>query len=133
MHEAVRELESIKTRDDVGLGAMLALVYTHKKFSNVDKESVGELDARIKEIRKRADEKVNLSNYTTIILKFYATKNIMVHFLKALYYAGYFWYTVNRPDKSKEYIDRGLKQNDSFHEVGFSNLGGNLLFDQFKK
>ena len=61
MHEAVRELEAIKTRDDVGLGAMLALVYTHKKFSSVDKESVGELDARIKEIRKKADEKVHLN------------------------------------------------------------------------
>ena len=59
MHEAVRELEAVKTRDDVGLGAMLALVYTHKKFSNIDKESVGELDAKIKEIRKKADEKVN--------------------------------------------------------------------------
>ena len=58
MHEAVRELEAIKTRDDVGLGAMLALVYTHKKFSSVDKESVGELDARIKEISEKADEKV---------------------------------------------------------------------------
>jgi hypothetical protein len=34
-HEAVRDLESLKTREDVGLGSMLALVYTHKKFSSV--------------------------------------------------------------------------------------------------
>ena len=34
-HEAVRDLESLKTREDVGLGAMLALVFTHKKFSTV--------------------------------------------------------------------------------------------------
>lgn len=34
-HDAVRDLESLKNRDDVGLGAMLALVYTHKKFSSI--------------------------------------------------------------------------------------------------
>lgn len=57
----MRDLESLKTREDVGLGAMLALVYTHKKFSNVDKDSINELDSRIKEIRKKADEKVIFS------------------------------------------------------------------------
>ena len=31
---------------------------------------------------------------------------------KALYYAGYFWFSVNRPDKAREYIDRGIKMND---------------------
>lgn len=58
MQEAVRELEAIKTRDDVGLGAMVALYYARKKDSSIDKESVDELDAKIKEISKKADEKV---------------------------------------------------------------------------
>lgn len=93
-HEAVRELESLKNREDVALGSMIALVYAHKKFQSQDREAIVELDGRIKEIRKKADE-------------------------KSLYYAGYFWYCVNRPDKAKEYIDRGLKQNDSFCEVKF--------------
>lgn len=34
-HEAVKELEGIRSREDVGLGAMLALVYTHKKFASI--------------------------------------------------------------------------------------------------
>ena len=36
---------------------------------------------------------------------------------RSLYYAGYFWYIAGRGDKAKEYIDRGLKQNDQFNEV----------------
>ena len=34
-HEAVKDLELLKNREDVGLGAMLALVFTHRKFSNI--------------------------------------------------------------------------------------------------
>ncbi|CAF0765805.1 unnamed protein product [Brachionus calyciflorus] len=90
-HEAVRELESLRNREDVALGSMIALVYAHKKFQSQDREAIVELETRIKEMRKKADE-------------------------KSLYYAGFFWYSVKRPDKAKEYIDRGLKQNDSFCE-----------------
>lgn len=93
-YEAVKELESLKNREYVSLGSMIALVYAHKKFQSQDKEAIVELDAKIKEIRRKADE-------------------------KSLYFAGYFWYSMNRPDKAKEYIDRGLKQNDSFCEVNF--------------
>ena len=56
--EAVKELESIKNREEVGLGAMLALVFVHKKFSSIDRDTINELDTRIKEIRKKADETV---------------------------------------------------------------------------
>lgn len=91
-YEAVKELESLKNREYVALGSMIALVYAHKKFQSQDREAIVELDAKIKETRRKADE-------------------------KSLYFAGYFWYSVNRPDKAKEYIDRGLKQNDSFCEV----------------
>lgn len=35
-HEAVRDLESLRNNEeDVGLGAMIALLYTHKKFATV--------------------------------------------------------------------------------------------------
>jgi len=36
-HEAVRELEPLRNREEVSLGSMLALVYTHKKFSSIGK------------------------------------------------------------------------------------------------
>ena len=91
-NEAIRDLDSLKNKEDVGLGSMIALVYAHKRFASVDKDSVNELDARIKETRKKVEE-------------------------KPLYYAGYFWYIVNRPDKAREYIDRALKKNPEFVEV----------------
>jgi tetratricopeptide repeat protein 21B len=68
-----------------------------------DKETIAELDAKVKETRKRAEE-------------------------KALYYAGYFWFAIGRPEKAKEYIDRGLKQNDSYCEV---NIGQRRLKSYF--
>ena len=37
---------------------MIALVYAHNKFQSSDKEAISELDSRIKEIRKKANEKV---------------------------------------------------------------------------
>ena len=43
--------------------------------------------------------------------------SVKITIKQALYYAGYFWNAVNRSDKAKEYLDRGLKQNDSFNEV----------------
>ena len=58
-HEAVKELEAIKNREDVGLGAMLALVFVYKKFASVDRDSVNDLDSRIKEVRKKAEETVS--------------------------------------------------------------------------
>ena len=35
IHEAVKDLEFLKTRDDVGLGALLALMHAHKKFTTI--------------------------------------------------------------------------------------------------
>jgi tetratricopeptide repeat protein 21B len=48
-----------------------------------------DLDAKLKESRKQADE-------------------------KALVYAGYFWYIIDRPDKAKEYADRAVKMNETY-------------------
>lgn len=68
-HEAMRILENLKTHPDIGLGAMVALLHAHKKFANqndtrgnddYDRKpaAVDELDRKVKETRKRADEKV---------------------------------------------------------------------------
>ena len=35
IHEAVKDLDFLKTRDDVGLGALLALIHAHKKFTTI--------------------------------------------------------------------------------------------------
>jgi hypothetical protein len=35
IHEVVRDLEFLKSRDDVGVGTLLALIHTHKKFSTI--------------------------------------------------------------------------------------------------
>ena len=37
IHEAVKELDSLKTKEDVGIGSLLALTYAHKKFSSLGK------------------------------------------------------------------------------------------------
>jgi tetratricopeptide repeat protein 21B len=81
-------LDFLKTNDTVNVGALLALIHAHKKFSSVDRETLIDLDAKLKESRKQADE-------------------------KGLYFGGYFWYLIGRPDKAREYVDRGVKMNDS--------------------
>lgn len=52
---------------------------------------------------------------------FYFTRNKQLKYFlsqnQALYYAGYFWYIVNRNDKAKDYIDRAIKLNDSCIEA----------------
>jgi hypothetical protein len=69
------------------------------------------LDSKVKDARKHADDKVE--NFTKNYFKFsinFASK-------KALYFAGFFWYATNRPEKGKEYIDRAIRMNDSCIEA----------------
>lgn len=112
-------MEGIKTHPDVGLGAMLALLHAHKKFATTDREATEELDRKVKEIRKKADEKVKqqLLLFCIIYHSYIIHISYIIELFKALYYAGYFLYAVNKPEKSKEYIDRSIKQNDSLCEV----------------
>ena len=39
-NEAIRDLDTLKSKEDVGLGSMLALVYAHKKFATVGKSII---------------------------------------------------------------------------------------------
>jgi tetratricopeptide repeat protein 21B len=41
------------------LGTVLALIHAHKKCLKVDKEAVAQLDAKLKEDRKKAGDKVS--------------------------------------------------------------------------
>jgi tetratricopeptide repeat protein 21B len=43
----------------VNLGAITALLNAHKKCQNIDKEAVAQLDAALKEERKKASDEVN--------------------------------------------------------------------------
>ena len=49
VQEGIRELDSVQTYTEVQLGALLALIYAHKRCSTVDREAVVALDTRLKE------------------------------------------------------------------------------------
>ncbi|XP_056653199.1 tetratricopeptide repeat protein 21B isoform X3 [Monodelphis domestica] len=89
--EAFRELEAIKNKQDVSLCSLIALIYGHKLSSNPDRETILELDAKMKEHRKTAGP-------------------------KALYYAGLFLWHVGRHDKAREYVDRMIKISNGSKE-----------------
>ncbi|XP_048165484.1 tetratricopeptide repeat protein 21B isoform X3 [Corvus hawaiiensis] len=84
VQESIRQLESIKNKQEVSLCTMMALIYAHKKSPNPDRDAILELDARLKEQRKTAGQ-------------------------QALYYAGLFLWHLGREDKAREYIDRMIK------------------------
>ena len=42
------------------LGSLLALIHAHKKCQPVDKEAVTQLDTKLKDERKRADDQVRM-------------------------------------------------------------------------
>ncbi|KFZ59503.1 Tetratricopeptide repeat protein 21B, partial [Antrostomus carolinensis] len=84
IQEAIRQLESIKNKQDVSLCTMMALIYAHKKSPNPDRDAILELDAKVKEQRKTAGQ-------------------------RALYFAGLFLWHLGREDKAREYVDRMIK------------------------
>ncbi|KAM5156060.1 tetratricopeptide repeat protein 21B isoform 2-T2 [Callospermophilus lateralis] len=89
--EALREFEAIKSKQDVSLCSLIALIYAHKMSPNPDREAILESDARMKEQRKGAGQ-------------------------KALYHAGLFLWHLGRHDKAREYIDRMIKISDGSSE-----------------
>jgi len=91
LQEGIRELDSLQSYSEVQLGSLLALIHAHKKCQPVDKEAVTQLDTKLKDERKRADD-------------------------QALYYAGIFLLHIDRADKAKEYVDRLLKINPQSKE-----------------
>ncbi|CRK98820.1 CLUMA_CG012072, isoform A [Clunio marinus] len=84
IQEGIRELNSLTSDSDVGIGSMLSLIYGHKKCSVVDKEAVGSLEARIKEERKRL------------------TPN-------SAYYASLFLFLCGKYEKARDYAEKTLK------------------------
>ncbi|XP_068223465.1 tetratricopeptide repeat protein 21B-like [Palaemon carinicauda] len=92
IQEAIRQLQPLQNERDVMLGALLALIYAHRRCQVVDKEAVAQLDAKLKEERKRASE-------------------------IPLYYASMFLLLSSRIDKAREYVDRLLKL-DPEHQDG---------------
>jgi tetratricopeptide repeat protein 21B len=94
--EAIREFESIQERQEVVLCCLMALIYAHKKAKMIDKESVQELEARLKQTRTSCGE-------------------------NALYFAGMFLWHTGRHDKAREYVDRMLKMSNGSKEVCYGN------------
>ncbi|XP_074856704.1 tetratricopeptide repeat protein 21B isoform X2 [Carettochelys insculpta] len=91
VQEAIRELESIKNKQEVSLCTMMALIYAHKKSSNPDRDAILDLDAKMKEHRKTASQ-------------------------QALYFAGLFLWHLGRQDKAREYVDRMIKVSNGSKE-----------------
>ncbi|NXL43527.1 TT21B protein, partial [Podilymbus podiceps] len=84
IQEGIRQLESIKNKQEVSLCTMMALIYAYKKSPNPDRDAILELDAKMKEQRKTAGQ-------------------------QALYFAGLFLWHLGREDKAREYVDRMIK------------------------
>ena len=82
--EAIQELESVKDKRDVILCSLMALVIAHKRSKNSDKQTVQQLEAKLKSERTQCGE-------------------------TALYFGGMFLFHSGRPDKAREYVDRMLK------------------------
>ncbi|XP_040213995.1 tetratricopeptide repeat protein 21B [Rana temporaria] len=82
--EFFQEMEMIKDKSDVSLCSLMALIYAHKKSADPGRETIQDLEMRMKEQRKTAGP-------------------------KALYYAGLFLWHVGRHDKAREYVDRMIK------------------------
>uniref|UniRef100_A0A8B9G865 Tetratricopeptide repeat protein 21B n=1 Tax=Amazona collaria TaxID=241587 RepID=A0A8B9G865_9PSIT len=84
IQEGIRQLESIKNKQEVSLCTMMALIYAHKKSPKPDRDAILELDAKLKEQRRTAGQ-------------------------QALYFAGIFLWHLGREDKAREYVDRMIK------------------------
>lgn len=86
IQEGIRELSSLTSDGDVGIGSILALIYAHKKCTVVDKEAVAALESRIKEERKKLTPNLayNASLFLFLCGKYekardYAEKTIKLH------------------------------------------------------
>jgi len=90
--EAISELEGIKEKRDVILCSCMALIIAHKRTKMVDKETVKQLEVKLKSERTTCGE-------------------------TALYFAGMFLFHSGRPEKAKEYIERMLKMAPQSKEL----------------
>ncbi|XP_065054055.1 tetratricopeptide repeat protein 21B-like isoform X1 [Rhopilema esculentum] len=89
--EAISEFDGIKDKRDVILCSCMALIIAHKRTKMVDKETVKQLESKLKAERTSCGE-------------------------TALYFAGMFLFHSGKPDKAREYIDRMLKMSPQSKE-----------------
>lgn len=86
--ESIKELEVLKSENDIRLASTVALIYTHKKMGNVEKDVFANLEAKLREYRNVA----TASDWTN---------------------AAFVLYTLGKTEKALEYIDRALRINPS--------------------
>lgn len=127
IQEGIRELNSLTTDSDVGIGSILALIYGHKKCTVVDKEAVSTLETRIKEERKRLTP--NAAYHASLFLFFcgkyekardYAEKTIKLHqdHTDSLNLKGWCELMMNQQSKSTlELFNRALSINETIDGV----------------
>lgn len=80
----IRELNPIQTDKELGMGAILGLIYAHKRCLVVDREALQSFDSRLKEERKQLST-------------------------QSAYYAGIFLLLSGKIEKAKEYAEKSLK------------------------
>ncbi|PAA67847.1 hypothetical protein BOX15_Mlig026721g1, partial [Macrostomum lignano] len=86
VQEALRELESLRSKPDMNVAALLAMAHAHRKSRQPDLQAIKECESAMREERKRAGE-------------------------RGLLYGGLVVVLQDRHDKAKEYIDRLLKMS----------------------
>ena len=95
LSEAIREFERIKDQRDVVLCSLMALIVAHKRLKTSDKQTVQQLEAKLKAERTQSGE-------------------------TALFFGGMFLFHSGRPDKAREYVDRMLKISQNSTEVYYT-------------
>lgn len=86
LQEGIRELNQLQGDKDLGMAVVLCLMYAHKRCSVIDKEELVNLDARLKDERKR------LSSISA-------------------YYSSLFLFLTGKIDKAREYADKAQKMS----------------------
>ena len=97
LSEAIQEFERIKDQRDVVLCSLMALIVAHKRSKSSDKQTVQQLEAKLKSERTQCGE-------------------------TALFFGGMFLFHSGRPDKAREYIDRMLKMSPDSSEVNLISI-----------
>jgi len=91
VQEGIRELNSLTSDSDVGIGSILALIYAHKKCTVIDKDAVATLESRIKDERKRL------------------TAN-------SAYHASLFLFLCGKFEKARDYAEKTSKMHPDHYE-----------------
>ena len=74
LHESMRELEQLRSKPELTVATLLGLIYAHKQHKTpgrkcslnmpkyfaviLDREAIGEFEAKVKELRKQVDDTV---------------------------------------------------------------------------